>query len=171
MSVNGANAPLISVVIPTYQRAPLLERSLESLTTQTLARSQFEVVVVDDGSSDWTRSVCERLSDQLALHYLRIENSGISAAKNLGLFSSQAPVVLFFDDDDVADPNLLAAHVDAHRAHPEDNIAVLGYTTWASELEVSPLMRYVTEIGQHLFAYNNIADGDLLERYMQRVLL
>jgi glycosyltransferase involved in cell wall biosynthesis len=163
MSVNGANDPLISVVIPTYQRAPLLERSLQSLTTQTLARSRFEVVVVDDGSSDWTRSVCERLRDQLALRYLRIENSGISAAKNLGLFSSQAPLVLFSDDDDVADPGLLATHVDAHGAHPQENIAVLGYTSWSSELEVSPLMTYVTEIGQLLFAYNTIDDRQLLD--------
>ena len=54
MTQASLDGPAISVVIPTYQRAPLLERSLESLTKQTLPRSQFEVVVVDDGSSDWT---------------------------------------------------------------------------------------------------------------------
>ncbi len=63
--------------------------------------------MVDDGSSDWTQSVCTKLADRLPLRYFRIENSGISAAKNLGLFASRAPLVLFFDDDDVADPGLL----------------------------------------------------------------
>jgi hypothetical protein len=158
-----SDRPLISVVIPTYQRAPLLERSLESLTEQTLPRSQFEVVVVDDGSSDWTQDVCARLAGDLPLRSFRIESSGISAAKNLGLFASEAPLVLFFDDDDIADPGLLEAHIEAHRSHPEENVAVLGYTTWAPELEISPLMEYVTEIGQQLFFYRSIEDGERLD--------
>ena len=79
----------ISVIIPTYNRASLLERSLESLTEQTLPRDSFEVVVVDDGSSDWTQSVCTKLADRVPLRYFRIENSGISAAKNLGVFAAQ----------------------------------------------------------------------------------
>ncbi len=163
MTQASLDGPAISVVIPTYQRAPLLERSLESLTRQTLPRSQFEVVVVDDGSSDWTPGVCERLCEDLPLRYFRIENSGISAAKNLGLFTSQAPLVLFFDDDDLAAPELLATHVESHRSHPQENIAVLGYTTWAPELEISPLMEYVTEIGHLLFSYRKIEDGELLD--------
>src|SRR5919204_263670 len=117
--------PMISVVIPTHQRAPLLERALESLTEQTLPRSQFEVIVVDDGSSDWTENVCARIGEEISINYLWIVNSGISAAKNLGLFASLAPLVLFFDDDDLADPKLLEAHIEAHRAHPEENVAVL----------------------------------------------
>jgi glycosyltransferase involved in cell wall biosynthesis len=158
-----SHSRLISVVIPTHNRASLLERSLESLTEQTLSRSQFEVVVVDDGSSDWTGSVCSRLADDLPLRYFRIENSGIAAAKSLGLFAAGAPLVLFFDDDDVADPGLLEAHVVAHREHPDENVAVLGYTTWAPELEVTPLMEYVTEIGQQLFFYRKLEDGQLLD--------
>jgi GT2 family glycosyltransferase len=155
--------PLISVIIPTYNRAPLLERSLQSLTEQTLPRDAFEVVVVDDGSSDWTQSVCTKLADQLPLRYLRIENSGISAAKNLGVFAAQAPLLLFFDDDDVADPGLLQAHLQAHRKHPDEQVAVLGYTTWDPELEVAPIMEYVTEIGQQLFSYKNLEDGQRLD--------
>jgi hypothetical protein len=155
--------PLISIVIPTHQRARLLERSLASLTSQTLAPEQFEVIVVDDGSTDSTTDVCARWAEQLPLRGLRIENSGISAAKNLGLFASRAPLVLFFDDDDLAGPGLLEAHVQTHRAHPEENIAVLGHTTWAPELEVTPVMHYVTEIGQQLFFYEGIEEGAILD--------
>jgi GT2 family glycosyltransferase len=156
-------APAISVIIPTYNRASLLERSLESLTEQTLPRDAFEIVVVDDGSSDWTRTVCTKLADRLPLRYFRIENSGISAAKNLGVFASRARLLLFFDDDDVADPGLLEAHVQTHREHPDEQVAVLGYTTWADELEVTPIMEYVTEIGQHLFSYKNLEEGQRLD--------
>jgi glycosyltransferase involved in cell wall biosynthesis len=163
MTALASDRALLSVVIPTHQRAALLERSLESLTAQTLPLSRFEVVVVDDGSSDWTASVCARLADELPLRYFRIERSGNSAAKNLGLFASQAPLVLFFDDDDLADPDLLQAHVEAHRDHPEENVAVLGHTTWAPGLEISPLMEYVTEIGQLLFSYRNLEDGQKLD--------
>ncbi|MQA73280.1 MAG: glycosyltransferase [Solirubrobacterales bacterium] len=162
-ALSSDDRPLISVVLPTYQRAALLERCLESLTAQTLPRSRFEVVVVDDGSSDWTASVCARLADELPMRSFRIEKSGNSAAKNLGLFASQAPLVLFFDDDDLADPGLLEAHVEAHRERPEENVAVLGHTTWAPELEITPLMEYVTEIGQLLFSYRNLEDGQRLD--------
>jgi GT2 family glycosyltransferase len=163
MTPHEPGCPLISVIIPTYNRAPLLERSLASLTSQTLARDQFEVIVVDDGSSDWTHSICTKLADELDLRYFRIENSGIAAAKNLGVFASRAPVLLFFDDDDVADPGLLAEHVKAHRENPDENVAVLGYTTWAAELEVTPMMEYVTEIGQHLFSYRSLEEGQRLD--------
>ena len=158
-----ADAPAISVIIPTYNRASLLERSLESLTGQTLPRDEFEVIAVDDGSSDWTQTVCTKLSDRLPLRYFRIENSGISAAKNLGVFAAHAPLLLFFDDDDIADPGLLKAHVETHREHPDEQVAVLGYTTWDPELEVTPIMEHVTEIGQHLFSYKNLEDGQRLD--------
>jgi GT2 family glycosyltransferase len=163
MTAAASDRPLISVVIPTHQRAALLERCLDSLKEQTLARAQFEVVVVDDGSTDETKAVCERFAEGLPLVYFRIENSGISAAKNLGLFASQSPLVLFFDDDDLADAAMLEAHVEAHRAHPEENVAVLGYTTWAEELEVTPVMHHVTEVGQQMFFYKGIEDGAMLD--------
>jgi GT2 family glycosyltransferase len=163
MTDTASDSLLISVVIPTHNRAPLLERSLGSLTAQTLTHSRFEAVVVDDGSSDWTGTVCTRLAEDLSLRYFRIENSGIAAAKSLGLFATRAPLVLFFDDDDLADPGLLEAHVEAHREHPEESVSVLGYTTWAPELDVTPLMEYVTEIGQQLFSYPSIEDGQMLD--------
>src|SRR5687768_10329428 len=98
--------PVISVIIPTWNRAALLRESLESLATQSLPSSEFEVVVVDDGSSDHTGQVCRELSSRVSLRYFRIENSGISAAKNLGVFAAAGSILVFFDDDDVAHPHL-----------------------------------------------------------------
>src|SRR5436309_1290993 len=107
MSCDGAGT-LISVVIPTYNRSGLLRRSLGSLAAQTLPRDAYEVVVVDDGSGDATAEVCREFAARCRLRYFRIANSGISAAKNLGVFASAAPLLLFFDDDDVATEGLLA---------------------------------------------------------------
>ena len=155
--------PLVSVVIPTYNRAALLEGSLRSLGDQTLRPEDYEVVVVDDGSRDDTKEVCARLAAEVPLRYWRVANSGIAAAKNVGVFVSRAPILLFFDDDDLADSGLLEQHVEAHRRYADPTVAVLGYTTWAPGLPVSPVMNFVTNVGQVLFAYPSLQDGQWLD--------
>jgi glycosyltransferase involved in cell wall biosynthesis len=155
--------PNISVVIPTFNRAELLRFSLESLVHQSLPNDQFEVIVIDDGSNDSTQKVCKEMSQRLALRYFRLEHCGISAAKNLGVFVSKGPLLLFFDDDDIADKNLLAEHVKTHGEYPEETTAVLGYTGWAPSLKVSEVMHYVTDMGHFLFSYGNLTHGQSLD--------
>src|SRR5262249_13447134 len=116
----------ISVIIPTFNRARLLAATLESFAGQTLPRDQYEVVVVDDGSEDTTRQVCSNFASRIQLNYLHTENSGISAAKNTGILASRGEILLFADDDDIADARLLEEHVKAHEDHSQENIAVLG---------------------------------------------
>ncbi len=161
-SICSLAAPLLSVIIPTYNRAPLLKESLESLCRQTLPLSKFEVIVVDDGSSDSTKELCQEFSGRLRMVYRHIENSGISAAKNVGVTLSSSPLLFFFDDDDYAHHELLEEHLKSHENHPVENVAVLGYTTWSPSLQVSELMRYVTETGQQLFSYPKIRHGQVL---------
>ena len=153
---------LLSVIIPTHNRAGLLRTSLESLTGQTLPKDQFEVVVVDDGSSDSTPDLCRKLSSRLPLRYFRLQHAGIAAAKNLGVFAATGSIVLFFDDDDVADPDLCRQHMEAHLVHSDPHVAVLGFTTWVPSLTVTPVMNYLTEIGQILFAYPPLTHGQTL---------
>jgi GT2 family glycosyltransferase/glycosyltransferase involved in cell wall biosynthesis len=158
-----SSRPLISVIIPTCNRADLLSRSLESLVNQSLPEDQFEVVVIDDGSSDRTGDVCREFSKRLPLRYQYEKNSGISAAKNMGIFLSRGPILLFFDDDDVADADLLKEHVKTHSLHPEETLAVLGYTTWHPSLTRTRVMTFITDIGYFLFSYGNLKDGQLLD--------
>src|SRR6266568_313773 len=153
----------ISVVIPTFNRAAMLAATLESFATQTLPTDQYEVVVVDDGSQDATPEICRSFASRMPLNYLHIENSGISAAKNTGILASRGKILLFFDDDDIADRRLLEEQLKAHKQHQAENIAVLGYTTWAPTLSVTPLMRYVTDTGRFLFAYGDLKDGQMLD--------
>lgn len=155
--------PAISVVIPTFNRAELLEESLSSLANQSLPKDRFEVIVVDDGSTDATAAVCDQLMSQLPLRRHRLERSGIAAAKNAGALASTGSILLFFDDDDVADRDLLLEHVRAHDEHPEENVAVLGYTGWAPSLTVTEVMHFVTDVGHYLFSYDGLMAGEELD--------
>lgn len=154
---------VLSVIIPTRNRAQLLRESLESLAKQTIARREFEVIVVDDGSTDQTTEVCREFSGKLDLHCWSISPSGIAAAKNIGIFTSRGSILLFLDDDDLADSDLCRQHLDAHARYPQPNVAILGYTDWAPSLTVTLLMRFLTEVGRLLFSYPSMRDGQTLD--------
>jgi glycosyltransferase involved in cell wall biosynthesis len=91
--------PCLSVVMPTYNRAPVLGRALDALAACVPLPGGHEVIVVDDGSTDDTASVATRPGVRL----LRQPNKGAAAARNLGWQSALAPVVAFIDDDTVPD--------------------------------------------------------------------
>jgi glycosyltransferase involved in cell wall biosynthesis len=89
--------PLISVILNTYNRAALLPRAVESVLAQT--HDDFELVVADDGSTDRTPGVVAEFTDR-RVRYVRQDNAGLSAARNLGVASSSGRYVTFLDDDD-----------------------------------------------------------------------
>ena len=102
--------PLVSVVISTYNRGHLILDTLHSLQSQTV--QDFEVVVVDDGSTDDTHAVVESLGDP-RVRYIYQENAGVSAARNRGVAASRGHYVAVLDDDDIALPWRLEAHFEA----------------------------------------------------------
>jgi len=152
----------LSVVVTTYNRAPLLEKALISLASQTLANEDYEVIVVDDGSSDNTREVVRSLEPILAIKYSYQQNSGLASAKNHGLFLANGDIVLFLDDDDISDPNLIEQHLFAHNTNPNPQVAVLGRTNISSSLHSDPLMHYYTQKDPILFCYQGIGHRDIL---------
>jgi glycosyltransferase involved in cell wall biosynthesis len=155
--------PKISVVIPTYNRASLLYHSLSSLVRQTIPKSEFEVIVINDGSKDNTHEVCQSFEKKLNIKWFSIKNSGISTAKNIGLFASKAEIVFFFDDDDVAHKNLLSEHIKTHKKFPEESTVVLGNTKWSSRLKITYIMEYVMNISGELFYYKGMQHEDELD--------
>jgi glycosyltransferase involved in cell wall biosynthesis len=96
--------PDITAVIPTYNRAELAARAIESVLAQSAP--PLELVVVDDGSSDHTASVVERYGSRV--RYVRQENAGLYAARNTGVRHSGGDWIAFLDDDDVWKPDFLA---------------------------------------------------------------
>jgi glycosyltransferase involved in cell wall biosynthesis len=117
-----------SVIIPTYNRAFLLRHSLESLTRQSLAADEFEVLVVDDGSSDETRTVVEGFTTRLNLRYFFQEDEGwrLAKARNVGIANAAADVCVFLDSGLLAASGCLAAHVGSHE-QSRGPVAVCGY--------------------------------------------
>ncbi|MDH3708194.1 MAG: glycosyltransferase, partial [Acidimicrobiia bacterium] len=156
--------PLISVLISTYERPELLRSALESFAVQTLAREDFEVIVVDDGSDPSTiDTLIDEMGDRLQLDAVRIGHAGRSAAKNHCVLLARSPIVLFFDDDDRAEADYLERHLDAHQRRADPSVAVLGHTDWASELELTPLMEFITDVERLMFAYERLVDGQELD--------
>jgi glycosyltransferase involved in cell wall biosynthesis len=114
--------PLVSVVVSTFDRPERLRRLLDGLRSQTLDRSRFELIVVDDGSPPETAAVlaAERERGELALHILRHEHSrGPAAGRNSGWRAARGALVAFTDDDCAPAAGWLAALVAAAAADPE----------------------------------------------------
>lgn len=108
----------VSVVTPTRDRAPLLARYLGALNRQSLDPSSYEVLLVDDGSTDDTPAVVEaaRRTARCEIRMVRLErHAGIPAARNRGVREARGDLVVFVDSDEFAPPTFLAAHLDCHQ--------------------------------------------------------
>ncbi|MCP4423362.1 MAG: glycosyltransferase [Chloroflexi bacterium] len=99
---------LVSVIIPNYNRQKPILRALNSLRQQTLSASQYEVIVVDDGSTTDTSEV-GRQRYPFQFHFLRKQNEGATIARNYGVRHSQGRVLVFIDDDVTISEGALAA--------------------------------------------------------------
>lgn len=112
--------PTVSVVVCTYNRAATLRLALESLARQRLSGGTFEVVVVDDGSTDPTPGVVgdRVLAAPHPLRYVRTPEGarGVAKARNLGVATAAAPWIAFFDDDQIAESDWLDRLLAAQRA-------------------------------------------------------
>lgn len=111
-------SPTVSVIIPTYNRKDSLLRTLDSLSRQTYPAKGFEVIVVDDGSTDGTAEALQNASYPCALRYFQQTHLGVGAARNLGLDNAQGELLLYLDDDMIVEPQVLAEHLAAHERHP-----------------------------------------------------
>jgi glycosyltransferase involved in cell wall biosynthesis len=106
----------VSVIIPTFNRAPKVIRAVSSILDQTF--TQYEIIVVDDGSTDGTKEALARFKDQIILT-VHSTNRGVSAARNSGIKVSKAPLLAFLDSDDYWLPEKLAVQVGFFAAHPK----------------------------------------------------
>ena len=106
--------PLVTVVIPCYNQAHFLGEAIESVLSQSYRN--FEVIVVDDGSTDNTSEVASRYE---GVRLVRQENRGLSGARNRGMREAKGEYVVFLDADDRLLPGALEAGLRCFEAHPE----------------------------------------------------
>jgi GT2 family glycosyltransferase len=154
-----AAAPEFSVVIPAFNRLEVLSEVIAALELQE-APPPFEVVVVDDGSSDGTGEWLRARNFRMPLRVLTQENRGPAAARNTGVAVAAGRWVAFLGDDTVPSAGWLAAHRAAHRRHGDDpHLAVIGYTGWHRRMRLNPFLRYINEYGLQ-FGYALIRDAE-----------
>ncbi len=110
--------PAVSVVIPTYNRAHVLGRALKSVLAQTF--DDFEVLVVDDGSTDDTEDLVTAFGDSRIRYLAQSENRGVGAARNRGLREARGEFVAFLDSDDEWHPKKLDRQIAVFRDRPEE---------------------------------------------------
>lgn len=107
---------LISVIIPAYNAAPFIEETIKSIYGQTYPN--WEVIVIDDGSTDNTASICDQLNYS-NVKVIRQKNAGVAMARNNGLLAANGDLVVFFDADDLMSPDFLSVRVQALKNDPE----------------------------------------------------
>ncbi len=152
----------VSVVVPTFDRRPSLRRLLDSLAAQTASPAGFEVVVVDDGSSDGTAEFLAAFADAAAFRLKVVwqMGSGAAAARNRGILNAAGRIVLFLDDDMVAAPDLIAQHIAFHDRWNGLGHACLGFMDWQRDRNNGPLTEYVRAAGNQYLNWDRVCIGD-----------
>ena len=147
---HAQDCPKVSVVIPTYNRADLLPRAVNSVLAQTY--QDYEIIIVDDCSPDDTQDVAAKFSDR-RIRFVRHErNRGVSAARNTGIEYARGEYIAFLDDDDEWLPMKLKEQVEVIEASSEKVGLVYG---WMDTIEDSS--------GRRLPETRNTMAGDISE--------
>jgi GT2 family glycosyltransferase len=115
------NSPLVSVIIPAYNQAEFLPETIQSVLNQTYPH--FEIIVVNDASTDNTDEVMARFNDPRIRYLVHEQNQRLSAARNTGIHASKGEILFLLDADDLFHPEKLEAHVRFLQEHPEVGVS------------------------------------------------
>ena len=130
-------APLVSVVIPAFNSAGLIEQTLQSVQAQTF--KNFEVIVVDDGSTDSTAATVQRFcSVDLRFILITQPHSDVSVARNTAIAHARGEFIAFLDADDIWLPEKLARQIELFREDPRANFTFTNFYMWNGHCDPSP---------------------------------
>jgi glycosyltransferase involved in cell wall biosynthesis len=159
--VNGS--PKVSVIVPTYNRAERLEGALHSIVSQTY--QDFELIVVDDGSTDKTSQVMESFSS--ALYLTMKKNSGVSKARNIGLAFAKGEFVCFLDSDDLWNEKKLQIQVHWMENNMDSQICYTDEIWIRNGVRVNSMNRhrkYTGDIFRHCLALCIVSPSSVMMR-------
>lgn len=143
----------VSVVIPSYNNASTVVKTLLALTEQTLPLDQFEVILIDDGSTDNTKEAVEALMLPEAFRSIHKNNGGAAAARNYGATRARGELLVFLDSDVVPDATLLHEHLESHQRN--QRALVVGRSR---AVPVDGSDRFYEIMGDTLFSFD---EGDV----------
>jgi GT2 family glycosyltransferase len=150
--------PELTVSMCTYERRDVLAESLAAFARQLLAPGRFELVVVNDGSSDGTAEMLDALDYPVPIRILHTENRGLAAARNTGLGCARGELVMFVNDDTIPARDCVARHIAAHRSHRGERLCVLGTFEQPLDALTNTLTRYL-EQSSEVFGYGHMESG------------
>lgn len=138
---NAYRYPMVSVVMPTYNRADLLKRSIESVLNQTYRN--FEFIIVDDGSTDESVALIKSYAqnDRRIKLLINDKNRGISYSRNRGNAAARGTYIMIMDSDDISMPNRMARQVEFMQNHPEFVLSTSWRVKIGEENKVHPSVR------------------------------
>ena len=146
-----------SVIIPTYNRSDLLNMTLQSLAAQSFSVSEFEVIVIDDGSSDDTEFVARSYQNKINIKYSFQHDEGyrVAKARNTGIRNASSDICIFIDSGVILHSGCIAAHVKIHGLS-DRSTAVCGYVYGFNEdnEDEQTIREYLTEMPYDLAIKN-----------------
>ena len=107
--------PLVSIIMPTFNRSYIIQQAIDSITVQTYAN--WELIIMDDGSSDNTKEIVTSLSNS-RIHYHQQTNQGPAAARNHAIKEARGDLIAYLDSDNTFLPRYLETMVDHFQKHP-----------------------------------------------------
>ena len=135
--------PLVSVIIPTYNRAWTVSEAIDSVLAQDYPN--FELIIVDDGSTDDTQIVLKKYQDKINVIYQK--NCGVSAARNKGVLKSNGEFIAFLDSDDLWEKKKLSCQVDFFIENPEALICQTEEIWIRNGKRVNPKVKHIKPSG------------------------
>ena len=129
----------ITVIVPTHNRAQILEKCIRALDRQTIPPDLYEIIISDDGSEDDTRERVKEIAREVKypVYYLYQPNQGANRARNQAIYSARGRLLLFINDDTIATPTMLEQHQHTHSQYPGENVGVLGRVMISPEVPPS----------------------------------
>lgn len=145
--------PIFSIIIPCYQQAKYLKECIDSLSAQTF--TDFEILLIDDGSPDNTKEVALELSIvETRLQYFYKTNGGLSSARNFGIAHSKGTYLVFLDSDDSLKPDFLAAAYD--KLSSDSDIIMTSYSYFNDSKSI-----HHTVVLDDTTSFKNIIGGNI----------
>ncbi len=135
---------MISVIIPNRNQAHTLAKVLKGLENQDIDRDAYEVIVVDDGSTDQSIKLLQQFSRKTCINFswLRVDGGNAGLARNRGVLSAKGDLLLFLDADTIPESNVVSGHLSFHRERNFDNSVLMGAIHISPDLDKPQQARY-----------------------------
>ena len=144
--------PTVSIVLPTYTRAHILKKSIDSILAQSY--TDFELIIADDCSKDNTKELVDSYQDSRIKYFYSEKNLGAAGARNFGASKATAPYLAFQDSDTVWCPNKLELQMQYLKEHPEVSLVACSYFLEGKTRILEPDQTYLQQLSSYHIFYD-----------------